>query len=127
VLSCCGSFSSLTIRQRLLGGSRDCSRHTGARSARGACERPTPLFPPIPDFSALIVDLHLFVGSELEVLRNFRSGYPNHPALVLTEYSEPAAINAAYDLNADYVMKPFNGARIHNSFGRKSCLDIPAQ
>jgi DNA-binding NarL/FixJ family response regulator len=65
------------------------------------------------DFSALIVDLHLLDGSGLEVLRKFRSGYPNHPALMLTGYSEPEAINAAYDLNADYVMKPFNAARIH--------------
>jgi two-component system nitrate/nitrite response regulator NarL len=65
------------------------------------------------DFSALIVDLHLLDGSGLEVLRKFRSGYPNHPALILTGYPEPAAINAAYDLNADYVMKPFNAARIH--------------
>jgi DNA-binding NarL/FixJ family response regulator len=65
------------------------------------------------DFSALIVDLHLLDGSGLEVLRKFRAGYPNHPALMLTGYSEPAAINSAYDLNAEYIMKPFNAARIH--------------
>jgi two-component system response regulator DesR len=65
------------------------------------------------DFSALIVDLHLLDGSGLEVLRKFRAAYPNNPALVLTGYSEAEEINAAYDLGADYVMKPFNAARIH--------------
>jgi DNA-binding NarL/FixJ family response regulator len=85
-------------------GSAICAR--GVREADAAFTAHT-------DFSALIVDPHLLDGSGLEVLRKFRSSYPNHPALVLTGYSEPAAINAAYDLNADYVRKPFNAARIH--------------
>jgi DNA-binding NarL/FixJ family response regulator len=66
-----------------------------------------------PHLSALIVDLHLPDGDGLAVLRKFREKYPNQPALVLTGYPDSVNINAAYDLDADFVAKPFHAARLH--------------
>jgi DNA-binding NarL/FixJ family response regulator len=67
-----------------------------------------------PYFSALIVDLHLPDGDGLVVLRIFREKFADRPALVLTGYPDPQNINAAYDLKADFVAKPFSAARVHH-------------
>ena len=73
------------------------------------------------DFHAIIVDLGLPDGSGLEALRTFRARHPNRPAMVLTGFSDHDDINAAYDLNAEYVMKPMASSRIH-SFVQRSVL-----
>jgi DNA-binding NarL/FixJ family response regulator len=65
-----------------------------------------------PTWSALIVDLLLPDGSGLDILAKFRSQNPTARAMVLTGYSEPTAINRAYDLGADYVVKPLDSARM---------------
>jgi two-component system response regulator FixJ len=65
-----------------------------------------------PDLSALIVDLGLLDGSGLEVLAEFRAGHAAIPALVVTGSHEPASINRAFELGAQYIVKPFNGARL---------------
>ena len=65
------------------------------------------------EFTAIIVDIRLPDGSGLEVLRKVRARYPNHPALVLTGYLERDYINAAFDMDADYVVKPFKAERLH--------------
>src|SRR5580658_3093523 len=67
---------------------------------------------PHPDWSALFLDLLLPDGSGIDVLARFRRAYPSVPALVVTGHSEPSAINRAYDLGADYIVKPFEPARI---------------
>ena len=64
-------------------------------------------------WSALIVDLRLPDGSGLDVLTTFRSEHPTSPAMMLTGHAEPAAINRAYDLGADYVCKPIDLTRMH--------------
>jgi DNA-binding NarL/FixJ family response regulator len=66
-----------------------------------------------PHFSAIITDLHLPDGDGLVALRKFRDKFPRQPALVLTGYPDAENINAAYDLGADFVAKPFDGSRIH--------------
>jgi CheY-like chemotaxis protein len=67
---------------------------------------------PHPGWSALFVDLQLPDGSGLDVLDQFRRAYPSVPALVITGHSEPSAINRAYDLEADYIVKPFESERL---------------
>jgi DNA-binding NarL/FixJ family response regulator len=66
-----------------------------------------------PRFSAGIFDVRLPDGSGFEVLRKFRTRQPSHPALVLTGYFQHDDINAAFDMEADYIVKPFKAARIH--------------
>jgi DNA-binding NarL/FixJ family response regulator len=72
------------------------------------------------DWSALIVDLLLPDGSGLDVLAKFRSVHPTAPAMILTGHAEPAAINRAYDLGADYVVKPLDAQRMHQFLRPKS-------
>jgi two-component system, NtrC family, response regulator PilR len=79
------------------------------------------------EISAFIVDLRLPDGSGLEVLRHFRDRYPKHPALVLTGYFEPDDINAAFDMNADYIAKPLKAARLHQFVRTRVLLRRPRQ
>jgi DNA-binding NarL/FixJ family response regulator len=65
------------------------------------------------DWSALIADLFLRDGSGLDVLAKFRSRQATASAMILTGHVDPTAINVAYDLEADYVVKPIDSARMH--------------
>ena len=51
-------------------------------------------------------------GSGLDVLALARTLYPGTPALVLTGDTAPATINGAFDLDADFVVKPFDARRV---------------
>lgn len=63
-------------------------------------------------WTALFIDLGLPDGSGMDVLALARTFHPKVPALILTGSSAPTAINAAYDLGADYVVKPVVPSRI---------------
>jgi len=65
------------------------------------------------DWSALIADLLLTDGSGLDVLATFFSKQATASATRLTGRADPVAINTAYDLRGDYVLKPLGSARIH--------------
>jgi DNA-binding NarL/FixJ family response regulator len=65
-----------------------------------------------PSWEAFFIDLGLPDGSGLEVLSVARNSHAETPALVLTGFSDPGAINAAYDLGAAYLIKPVEPARI---------------
>ncbi|HEX8789933.1 MAG TPA: response regulator transcription factor [Polyangiaceae bacterium] len=77
------------------------------------------------DWTAFFIDLNLPDGSGLEVLGQVRAEYPTAPVMVLTGATDQAAINAAFDLDAEYVVKPVQQARIvkflvtHQDFGAR--------
>ena len=64
------------------------------------------------------IDIALPDGSGLDVLARARRAHPLTPAMVLTGRAEPEAINTAYDLRADYVVKPVARARIERFLTR---------
>ena len=66
------------------------------------------------DWSALISDLFLRDGSGLDVLAKFRSRQATSSAMILTGHADPTAINVAYDLKADYLVKPLDSGRMHH-------------
>lgn len=61
---------------------------------------------------AFIFDDGLPDGSGLDVLCEWRTVYPETPALVLTACTEPRVINAAFDLRAEYLVKPVEPSRV---------------
>jgi DNA-binding NarL/FixJ family response regulator len=61
---------------------------------------------------AFIVDLGLPDGSGLEVVSDIRARDQKVPALVLTGNHEHDAINAAFDLRAQYLEKPARASQI---------------
>ncbi len=63
-------------------------------------------------WSALFIDLGLPDGSGLDVLAWARAARSRAPAMVLTGMVDAEAINAAHDLQAHYVVKPFDSDRI---------------
>jgi DNA-binding NarL/FixJ family response regulator len=69
------------------------------KEARLALESRAPL-------SALIVDPGLPDGSGLDFLTCALVQYPATPALVLSGGADPEAIRRAFDLGADYLVKP---------------------
>lgn len=77
------------------------------------------------DWTAFFIDLNLPDGSGLDVLSRVRAEYPTAPVMVLTGATDQSAINAAFDLDADYVVKPVQRGRIskfllsHQDFGGK--------
>jgi two-component system response regulator DevR len=64
------------------------------------------------DWSAFFIDLRLPDGSGIDVLAEARVDHPTTPAMLLTGCVEANAINAAFDLDADYVVKPVRRQRI---------------
>ncbi|HEX8789931.1 MAG TPA: response regulator [Polyangiaceae bacterium] len=64
------------------------------------------------DWTAFFIDLRLPDGSGIDLLSHARVDYPHTPAMILTAAVDAAAINAAFDLDADYVLKPLQPARI---------------
>jgi DNA-binding NarL/FixJ family response regulator len=63
-------------------------------------------------WSAFIVDVGLPDGSGIDVLAQARLDHPITPAMVLSGCLEAAAINAAFDLDAEYVAKPVQKERL---------------
>lgn len=82
-------------------------------TVRGALER----FASHSTWLAFIVDLGLPDGSGIEVLSHIRARDPNVPGLVLTGNNEHDAINAAFDLRAQYLAKPATHAQIEQFLG----------
>jgi len=75
------------------------------------------------EMRTLIADLFLLDGSGLDVVARFRSKRATAPAMILTGHADPEAINMAYDLRADYVLKPLDSARMHR-FLRPSLVGV---
>jgi DNA-binding NarL/FixJ family response regulator len=63
-------------------------------------------------WQGLFIDIGLPDGSGLDVLAWARASHNRAPAMVLTGGTEPEVINAAFDLQAHYVVKPFDPGRI---------------
>jgi DNA-binding NarL/FixJ family response regulator len=63
-------------------------------------------------WDALFVDIVLPDGSGLDALAHARRTGCNCPALVLSATYEPGNINRAFDLGAQYLVKPFDPERI---------------
>jgi CheY-like chemotaxis protein len=61
---------------------------------------------------AFLLDVGLPDGSGLELLADVRGAFPSTPALVLTGRTEASAINAAFDLDAHYAVKPIDESRV---------------
>jgi DNA-binding NarL/FixJ family response regulator len=76
-------------------------------------------------WSGFFIDLGLPDGSGMEVLALARAIHPKIPALILTGSSAPTAINEAYDLGADYVVKPVVLSRIER-FVRDAVAGSPS-
>jgi DNA-binding NarL/FixJ family response regulator len=76
------------------------------------------------DWAAWIVDVKLPDGSGLDFLARARALRPKTPALVLTACNEPAVINRAFDLGADFVMKPVERARVARFIEQHAPLDV---
>ncbi len=67
-----------------------------------------------PDVCAGLFDVCLPDGSGLEVLAEFRRAYPTIPAVVVTGHVEGNVVNAAYDLDAGVMSKPFSRDRLQH-------------
>jgi len=65
-------------------------------------------------WTGFVLDVGLPDGSGLDLLADARTKFPATPALVLTGRTEASSINAAFDLNADYVVKPIAEARVRH-------------
>lgn len=76
-------------------------------------------------WSAFFVDIRLPDGSGLDFLARARREHPKTPAMVLSGAGDLQAVNAAFDLDAHYVAKPFDASRIvhflllHPSFSER--------
>jgi DNA-binding NarL/FixJ family response regulator len=63
-------------------------------------------------WTALLIDVGLPDGSGFDVLAADRATHPTKPALILTASQEASCINRAFDLGAQYVVKPVSADRI---------------
>jgi DNA-binding response OmpR family regulator len=68
-------------------------------------------------WTAFVIDEGLPDGSGLDLLTGARRSFPSTPALMLTGQTEAATINRAFDLRADYVVKPVDAARLRRFLG----------
>jgi DNA-binding NarL/FixJ family response regulator len=64
------------------------------------------------NWAGIIIDIGLPDGSGLDLLARVRATHPSIPAMVLTGSVDAKAANAAYDLRAQYVIKPVARDRI---------------
>jgi DNA-binding response OmpR family regulator len=78
---------------------------TTAGDARRLLEQAGP-------WKAFVLDVGLPDGSGLDLLADVREAFPSTPALVLTGRTEASAINAAFDLDAHYAVKPIEESRV---------------
>jgi ActR/RegA family two-component response regulator len=63
-------------------------------------------------WKAFILDLFLPDGHGLKLLEQLRPRFPTIPALIVTGHLDGDAVNAAYDLRAAFLLKPFAPSRI---------------
>ena len=63
-------------------------------------------------WAALIVDVSLPDGSGIDLLRKWRKRDEVLPALVVTGHVNAELVNQAFDLGAEYVVKPVVGERL---------------
>jgi len=63
-------------------------------------------------WKAFILDLFLPDGHGLKLLEQLRPRFPTIPALIMTGHLDGDAVNAAYDLGAAFLLKPFAPSRI---------------
>lgn len=78
-----------------------------------------------PNVCAALFDVCLPDGSGLDVLADFRRWYPTTPAVVVTGHVEGKVVNAAYDLDAGILSKPFNRERVHHWVERVMTMRTP--
>jgi DNA-binding NarL/FixJ family response regulator len=71
-------------------------------------------------WTGLIIDYQLPDGSGLDLLARARSRHPLVPALMLTGHNDREAANTAYDLDAEYLVKPAESAMITRFLTRAS-------
>jgi CheY-like chemotaxis protein len=76
-------------------------------------------------WSAFIFDIGLPDGCGLDVLAEARAVYPAVPAMVLTGSLAGADINTAYDLHANYVVKPVDASRLGRFLRAASKREVP--
>jgi len=79
-----------------------------------------------PVVSAALFDVFLPDGSGLDVLAEFRRLYPTTPAVVVTGHVKGDVVNAAYDLDAGVMSKPFNRDRMQHWVERVMTTRAPA-
>jgi DNA-binding response OmpR family regulator len=79
-----------------------------------------------PPLSAALFDVCLPDGSGLDVLAEFRRLYPTTPAVVVTGHVKGDVVNAAYDLDAGVMSKPFNRDRMQHWVERVMTTRAPA-
>lgn len=65
-----------------------------------------------PGWTGLLVDIGLPDGSGLDVLVRARASGVESPAVILTGYLDAELLNTAYDLRAEYLVKPVSADRI---------------
>ncbi len=75
------------------------------------------------DWRAFLFDLRLEDGTGLELLAEARRIFPVTPAVIVTGHVENWVANAAYDLDADVLGKPFEDARMHRWIERALGVD----
>src|SRR5579872_6977652 len=71
------------------------------------------------EWTGVLMDVRLPGGSGLALLRLARVRWPLVPAMLMTGYNDDKAANTAFDLRADYVIKPWKAQRIRD---RKSVV-----
>ena len=64
------------------------------------------------EWTGVLVDVRLPGGSGLALLGLARARWPLVPAMLMTGYNDDKAANTAFDLRADYVIKPWKAQRI---------------
>jgi len=76
-----------------------------------------------PGWRAFLFDLRLPDGSGLDLLADARRTFPATPAMLLTGHVEGPVVNAAYDLDAGVLGKPFDASRVHRWIERALGLE----
>ncbi len=64
------------------------------------------------EWTGVVLDVRLPGGSGLALLRVARPRWPLMPIMLITGFNEDKAANAAFDLRAEYVIKPIKPQRI---------------
>jgi DNA-binding NarL/FixJ family response regulator len=90
----------MKVLSRVLAQSRECIGASDVASARAKLETSRRRI------AGFIIDLRLPDGTGLEFLRVARKYAPHTPALILTGDLAPAAVNEAYRLGANCLLKP---------------------
>jgi DNA-binding NarL/FixJ family response regulator len=90
---------------RLLGRIRPTEVVNSVREARR-------ILAPWKRWTGLVVDVGLPDGSGMDVVTDARQRYPLLPVLVLTGRNDRGVINRSFELRAEFVVKPAEGAEL---------------